>query len=242
MIVGGFKKKDIVSQLFIIATPIGNLQDFTDRARQIMGEVDVILAEDTRVTRKLLSAFEIPARVISFHEHSSDDKVQKIVSEMDDGHTYALVSDAGTPAVSDPGAKLIDAVLQSEHDVIPIPGVSAVTTLVSVFGKPETFFHFWGFFPIKNKKKNQLMDWMQTIPGIHVFFESPFRILKTLEKYFTDEGWHVVVGREMTKKFETFYRGTPFEVMEALKADSTKGEFCVGVIKEKSGVRSQESE
>lgn len=231
-----------MSQLYIIATPIGNLEDVTPRSLSTLKSVDVILAEDTRVTRKLLSAFEIPAKVISFHEHSSDEKIQKILDEMNQGHTYALVSDAGTPAVSDPGARLVQEVLKAEHDVIPIPGVSAVTTLVSVFGQPETFFHFWGFFPIKNKKKNQLMDWMGTIPGIHVFFESPFRIVKTLEKYFVDDGWHVVVGREMTKKFESFYRGTPAEVVAAIQADSTKGEFCVGVFKEKSGVRSQESE
>lgn len=217
--------------LFVVATPIGNLGDVTERALQILKSVDYILAEDTRVTLKLLSHFGIQKKLISYSEHSSENKETVILSELELGKNYALVSDAGTPAVSDPGARLVQKVLESGFDVVPVPGASSVSTLISVFGVAEMFYHFWGFFPIKTKKQKQIIEYIKTIPGIHVFFESPFRIEKTLKAYFeADDRFEMVVGREMTKQFETFYRGLPSVVLQKIQADKVKGEFCVGVI------------
>lgn len=217
--------------LYIVATPIGNLSDTSPRVLETLRAVDVILAEDTRVILKLLSHFGIQKKLYSYSEHASDAKNCVIVNELLRGVNYALVSDAGTPAVSDPGAVLVELALKNDCPVVPIPGPSAVTALVSAFGKRETAFHFWGFFPQKTKKQKQIVIWVETIPGIHVFFESPFRIIKTLEKYFVPhEDFHMVVGREMTKQFETFYRGRPALVVEQIKAGVVKGEFCVGVI------------
>lgn len=218
--------------LYIVATPIGHLSDMSPRAAQILGAVDFVLAEDTRVVLKLLNHHGIRKRLYSYSEHSSKKKDAAILRALTAGKSCALVSDAGTPAVSDPGARLIAKAVDSNIPVVPIPGPSAVTALVSVFGRPETPFHFWGFFPVKRKKQTQLMDCIDKIPGIHVFFESPFRILKTLAKHFRcRDDLYMVVGREMTKVHETFYRGRPVAVYEALKADRVKGEFCVGVAK-----------
>lgn len=218
--------------LYIVATPIGNLKDVSERALETLKEVDYILAEDTRVTVKLLNHYGIKKKLYSYSEHSSATKEETVIQELNQGKNYALVSDAGTPAISDPGARLVGKVLQENLSVIPIPGPSSVTSLMSVFGVPESSFHFWGFFPIKNKKKKQLIEYINEIPGVHVFFESPYRIIKTLEQHFVErDEFYMVIGREMTKQFETFYRGKPRQVLEALQQDKIKGEFCVGVIK-----------
>jgi 16S rRNA (cytidine1402-2'-O)-methyltransferase len=218
--------------LYVVATPIGNLGDLTPRAVEILKSVDYILAEDTRVTLKILQHTGIQKKLISYSEHSSDTKDKIIIANLLNGESYALVSDAGTPGVSDPGARIVGLAVASDISVVPLPGASAVTTVVSVFGKPTSSFHFWGFFPQKLKKQKALVDFFQTIPGIHVFFESPFRILKTLEAHFQDlNDFDMVMGREVTKKFETFYRGTPLEVLTRLKDDPVKGEFCVALMK-----------
>jgi len=217
--------------LYIVSTPIGNLSDLSQRTRDILSSVDYILAEDTRVTLKLLNHADIKKKLYSYSEHSSQTKDEMVLSELSKGMNYALVSDAGTPAVSDPGARIVDAALRDGVDVVPIPGPSAVTTLMSVFGKPVTSFHFWGFFPQKKKKQRILVEYFDSIPGVHVFFESPYRILKTLALIEDKEEFHVVVGREMTKKFETFYRGSPSEVKTLIEQDTSKGEFCIGVVK-----------
>lgn len=222
--------------LYVVATPIGHLDDVSQRALDTFRQVDFILAEDTRVTLKLLNRFEIKKKLFSYSEHSSEAKDEAVLQELRAGKNYALVSDAGTPAVSDPGARLVKKVVEQDLPVVPISGPSAVTTLVSVFGVPETAFHFWGFFPIKTKKQKQVIEYINEIPGVHVFFESPFRVVKTLNKYFDGrEDLHMVVGREMTKQFETFYRGTPMEVLQQIIGDQVKnqvkGEFCVGVVK-----------
>lgn len=227
--------------LYIVATPIGNLGDVTERARETLASVDIILAEDTRVTLKLLAHLGISKRLISYSEHSSADKDAKIISELLSGANYALVSDAGTPAISDPGARIVGMAIDKGITVIPIPGASAVSALVSIFGKPQASHHFWGFFPQKNKRQEELVKYMTDIPGIHVFFESPFRIMKTLEKHFAGKHmFHLVVGREMTKKFESYIRGTPDRVIEELKNHPIKGEFCVGVMTTESNDATEE--
>ena len=223
--------------LFIVATPIGNLSDISPRTVNALQQADYVLAEDTRRILKILNHCGLSKKLFSYSEHSSTVKEDAVLAELLAGKSYALVSDAGTPAVSDPGARLVQKDITQAITVVPISGPSAVTTLMSVFGVPETFFHFWGFFPIKKKKQRQMVDYYSTIPGVHVFFESPFRILKTLEACFADRAdFHMVIGREMTKQFETFYRGTPAQVLEQLKAGVVKGEFCVGVVRELSSV------
>lgn len=218
--------------LYIAATPIGNLADATHRLREVFEKADIILAEDTRVTLKLLHHWGSSKRLISYSEHSSTAKEERILAELQEGKTYVLVSDAGTPAVSDPGARLVAAAVAAGVEVVPIPGPSAVSALVSVFGRPTPSYHFWGFFPQKNKRRQELLQWIDKIPGIHVFFESPFRVIKMLTACFVGrQDLHMVVGREMTKQFETFVRGTPDEVMQKLQEAPIKGEFTIGVMR-----------
>lgn len=216
--------------LYVVATPIGNLADVSLRALETLRGTDYILAEDTRVTLKLLRHFGIERPLLSYSEHSSPQKEERILSELAAGRCYALVSDAGTPAVSDPGARLVALAAAQEIPVVPIPGASAVSALVSVFGEPATAYHFWGFFPHKKIRQRELIAGFRTIAGIHVFFESPFRIAKTLRGCFLPhDDFHLVIGREMTKSFETFYRGTPAQVLELMLTQPVKGEFVVGV-------------
>lgn len=218
--------------LYIVSTPIGNLSDFTTRAKDILESVDLILAEDPRVTMKLLNHLGLKKKIYPYSDHASDEKHARIVETLQSGQSYALVSDAGTPVISDPGLFLVEAVLAADLAVIPIPGPSAVTALASVFGRPFANFHFWGFFPQKNKKRRELVQFIDTIPGLHIFFESPYRVEKVLEGYFAERSdFYMVVGREMTKQFETFYRGSPSEVLAGLREAPIKGEFCVGIIK-----------
>jgi 16S rRNA (cytidine1402-2'-O)-methyltransferase len=218
--------------LYIVATPIGNLGDITKRAIETLELVDFVLAEDTRVTHKLLQHISLKKRVFIYTDHSPPSQEDKIIEELKSGKNCALVTDAGTPGISDPGEKLIDRVLEAQIQVVPVSGPSAVATLMSVFGKPYPAYHFWGFFPSKRKKQRELMEYFDSIPGVHVFFESPFRVIKTLEKFFIDkEMFHMVIGREMTKMHETYYRGTPQEAYEQLKQDKVKGEFCIGIVK-----------
>ena len=218
--------------LHLVATPIGNLQDLSSRAIETLKSVEYVLAEDPRQTLKIFHHFGIEKKLVAFTDHASEVKINRVLEELENGD-IALVSDAGTPGVSDPGAHLVDAVLEAGGQVTPIPGPSAVTAMISVFGKSSPSFHFWGFFPRKTKVQKQILGYFQDVPGIHVIFESPYRVLKLFEKYLNAlEGYHVVVGREMTKKFETFTRGTPTEVYENLKENPLKGEFCIAIRKE----------
>lgn len=216
--------------LYIVATPIGNLDDLTKRATEVLNKVDFILAEDTRVTLKLLNHVGVKKPIHSYTDYASLKKEEKIVEELKSGRSCALVSDAGTPAVSDPGAKLVDAALKAGVEVVPIPGASSVTALMSVFGRSIIHFHFWGFFPQKKTKQAKLVTHFMTLEGVHIFFESPYRIVKTLKLLQNHPELYLVVGREMTKKFETFYRGKAAEVVPAIEADGHRGEFCVGVM------------
>lgn len=216
--------------LYIVATPIGNLGDMTFRAVETLKSADGILAEDPRQTLKLLHHYQIDKKIRPYCDHTSPVRTQQIVEELLGGASLALVSDAGTPGISDPGEGLVEKALLAGVSVVPIVGASAVTTLMSVFGKPFLSYHFWGFFPQRPRVQKNMAKLFFDVPGIHVFFESPYRILKTFEKFLLPlEQAHVVVGREMTKKFETYYRGTPHEVWEHMRKDPVKGEYCVGL-------------
>ena len=228
--------------LYIVATPIGNLEDITLRAIRILGEVDLILAEDTRVTKKLLnflsSNYNLPStKMLSYHQHSSKKKKLQILNELLSGKNLALVTDAGTPGISDPGNELIDFLYQNTSayrdgpcKLVPIPGASAVTCALSISGLPANKFIFLGFLP--KKKRTKLFDWLKDSKIKFAFYESPKRIVKTLEvlsEHFGPETT-IVVASELTKLHESIYRGTISEVRDQISdIGNVKGEIVVVV-------------
>ncbi|MFA6429922.1 MAG: 16S rRNA (cytidine(1402)-2'-O)-methyltransferase [Patescibacteria group bacterium] len=214
--------------LYVVATPIGNLEDITLRALRVLKEVSAIVCEDTRVTAKLLARFEIQKPLVSVHEHSADAVVQRLVERMEQGESIAYVSDAGTPGVNDPGGKLVEAVIERKMTVVPIPGASAVTTAISVSGFAMDEFTYLGFVPHKKGRETMFRE-IGERKTASIFFESTHRIEKTLDQLagHLDPARRIFIGRELTKMHETLYRGTIDEVREALHATSTKGEFVV---------------
>lgn len=219
-------------KLYIVATPIGNLEDISLRALRILKEVDFVLCEDTRQTKILLDKYDIKTPTISYFQHSGLTKVNQIIDLLKKGKNLALVSDAGTPGISDPGNKLIELVLKELPDakIEPIPGACAAIAALSISGLPTDKFVFYGFLPHKKGKETILKEIIGN-KFTSVFYESTHRILKTLNKL-KDLGLgdkQVVVCREVTKKFETIYRGTISEVLPELEKGVTKGEFVVVV-------------
>ena len=220
--------------LYIIATPIGNLKDITIRALEILKEVDFILCEDQRVTRKLLTHYQINAQTLSYHQHSKSQKLHHIINLLQNGKKIALVSDSGTPSISDPGGKLVEMVTEELKNIkiIPIPGPSAVTAAASISGIAMEKFLFLGFPPAKKKRKKFFTEVVNSKYPV-IFYESPHRILKTLRELYAlyteykIQNTKLVVCRELTKKFETIYRGEIEKVLEELKRDEIKGEFVV---------------
>ncbi len=216
-----------MSVLYIIATPIGNLEDISERALRTLSEVDLILCEDTRVTRKLLDHYQIKVPVISYHQHSKINKVEYIIGFLKEGKDLALVSDAGTPGISDPGNKLVSEVYKLGFKICPIPGASAAITAASISGFPMDKFIFMGFPPQK-KKRRKFFEEAASSKYPVVFYESTYRILKTLEELKEiDNTLLLMVCRELTKKFETVYRGEIEKVIEEIKRGEIKGEFVV---------------
>jgi len=218
--------------LFVVATPIGNLNDVSERAKVTLSSVDAILAEDTRVTSKLLAKLEIKKTLITYHQHSDKKRESEILHRLANGETLALVSDAGTPGISDPGGKLIEEIVREFGDdvvITPIPGPNAAATALSVAGFPADEFLFLGFPPHK-KGRNTFFDRIANTTSTIVFFESTHRIQKALEtmnERMSDR--RLLVARELTKLHETLYRGNAKEILEKLNATSTKGEFVVVV-------------
>lgn len=225
--------------LYIVATPIGNLEDISMRALRLLGEVDFILCEDTRVTRVLLDHYKIKTRTISYHQHSGESKVNEIIDLLAQGRNLALVSDAGTPGISDPGGKLVQAVIEKfggEVNIESVPGPSAVTAALSISGIPTDKFVFLGFPPHK-KGRQSFIKKILASEWPAVVYESKHRIIKFLEeldKLISENAEEagltsVVVCRELSKMHETVYRGDLKSVMEKIKADKNdqKGEFVV---------------
>ena len=220
----------MAGKLYIIATPIGNLEDITLRALRIFKEVDLILAEDTRVTKKLLIHYDIEKPILSYHQHSGEEKKLEILRNLLSGKDLALVTDAGTPGISDPGNELIDFLMNSEPSIkiVPIPGASAIITALSISGFPSNKFVFLGFLPKKKRKK--LFEWLKEGKVTFAFYESPKRILKSLDvlgEHFPKAD--VFIARELTKIHESTYRGSIKEVKEKLQKDVIKGEIVVVV-------------
>lgn len=218
--------------LYVVATPIGNLGDMTIRAIETLKSVDLALCEDTRVTGKLFAHYDITTPTMSYHAQSKLSKHDKILDLLREGKSLALVSDAGTPTISDPGVMLIEMIKKElpEVKVIPIPGASALTTALSVSGIPSPQFTFYGFLPHKKGRETIFKEIAQS-SRTSVFYESPHRVEKTLESLVKhlSENKKVVIGRELTKIFEETVSGTALEVLEYFKSnqDKIKGEFVV---------------
>lgn len=213
--------------LYVVATPIGNLSDITLRAIEILKTVDFIACEDTRTTKRLLEHYNIATKTVSYHQHSGSVKIDKIINELEDGLSAALVTDAGTPGISDPGGQLVKAARQKQIEVIAIPGPSAVTAALSVSGLPTDSFLFLGFLPHKKGRQTAIKKIYNSYETV-VCYESVHRIKKLLQEFIENGINHrIVVCRELTKKFETIYYGTAQEILNSLDSSQTKGEFVV---------------
>ena len=213
--------------LYIVATPIGNLEDITLRAIRILKEVDYVFAEDTRVTKKLLNHLEIETTIYRYDEHTKQHQVENIVNLLKEGKNIALVTDAGTPCISDPGYEVVDEALKNDIKVVPIPGVSAMTAAASVAGVSMRRFVFEGFLPKKKGRQTLLKSFADEKRTI-MFFESPHRVVRTLKdiEEFIGER-EVVLIREITKIYEEIVRGTTKELIEKFEKQTLKGEFVI---------------
>lgn len=224
-----------MARLYIVATPIGNLDDITKRALEILRGVDLILCEDTRVTQKLLNHLGINKPLQSYHQHSDTKKLDYIAKILQEGKNIALVSDSGTPGISDPGNELIDK-LTNNIESVPIPGPSAVTAITSVAGIPMNKFLFLGFPPHKKGRKTMFKEIAELKYPV-IIYESVHRIIKTLKELQTLHDFDIVVGRELTKKFETIYRGKISEVIPQIEP---RGEFVIIINPAKDGASNHE--
>jgi len=214
--------------IYIVSTPIGNLEDITLRALKTLRDVDLIAAEDTRRTRKLLSRFDIHTPLVSYFEHNELKRLDEFLSHVKRGKDIALVSDAGTPGISDPGYRLIQEAIEREIPVIPIPGPSAAIAALSIAGLPTDSFAFVGFLPKKGGKRRKLLDKLGDSMWTSILYESPHRIMKTLEDLLVACGdRQIAVTRELTKAFEEVIRGTISEVIDILKGKRIKGEITL---------------
>jgi 16S rRNA (cytidine1402-2'-O)-methyltransferase len=213
--------------LYIVSTPIGNLEDITLRAINVLGGVDLIAAEDTRKTKFLLDHLKITKPLLSYYRYNEVRRTPDLIGKLADGKSVALVTDAGTPGISDPAYALIKATLDRGLKVVPVPGASAVLPALIVSGLPTDRFVFEGFLPVKKGRKTKLEQLRREARTI-VIYESPFRIVKTVEEIRTHFGERrVAVVRELTKKFEEVVRGTASEVLEELRRKATRGEYVL---------------
>ena len=214
--------------LYIVATPIGNMGDITKRAVEILSTVDFVACEDTRVAGGLLHQLNIKKELIALHQHSSDEKINYLIRELEAGKSIAYVSDSGTPGISDPGQKLVARSKEQGVRIIPIPGASAVTAAISASGMVEKEFYFAGFLPKKKGRETKFKQLANLSVPI-VIYESAPRLEKTLldVKKFFDSDAEVFIAREMTKKFEEYWGGNVEEIISDLKNHKIKGEFVL---------------
>jgi 16S rRNA (cytidine1402-2'-O)-methyltransferase len=216
--------------LYLVATPIGNLEDVTLRALRVLKEVDLIACEDTRQTQKLLNHYGITTRTISYHEHNEMTRAAELVIDLEQGTRMALVTDAGMPGISDPGFRLITLAIRHHVPVVPIPGATAFLAALVASGLPTDSFRFSGFLPARSSQRRTLLESVKESPRTQVFYEAPHRIVDALEDVISTLGpdRHVVVAREVTKIHEEFLRGRAREVFDILKArKDIKGEITV---------------
>lgn len=215
--------------LYVVATPIGNLEDISARAIRLLGEVDLIAAEDTRHTQRLLKHYDLDTPLTSYHEHNETAKAAELVRELEAGRSVALVADAGTPGISDPGYRLVRAARARNIPVVPVPGPSAIIAALSVSGLPTDKFAFHGFVPRKPALFEKLCAAVLG-NGTHVFFESPRRLKETLRRLRNAcPDAQAAVARELTKKFEQVLTGSPDELLQHIEANPVRGE-CVLIV------------
>src|ERR1700727_1690912 len=216
--------------LYIVATPIGNLEDITLRAVRILKEVDVIACEDTRQTQKLLNHYGIDTRTTSYHEHNELTRSAELVKDLQEGASVALVTDACMPGISDPGYRLITLAIRHQVPVVPIPGASAFLSALVASGLPTDSFRFSGFLPAKRGERREALEAIKSSPRTQVFYEAPHRIVEALEDVceVLGDARTLVIAREVTKLHEEFLRGRAGEVLEKLKArEAVKGEITL---------------
>src|SRR6202790_3241769 len=216
--------------LYLVATPIGNLEDITLRALRVLKQADLIACEDTRQTQKLLNHYGIATRTTSYHEHNEMTRAAELVVDLEQGARIALVTDAGMPGISDPGFRLISLAIRHHIPVVPIPGESAFLAALVASGLPTDSFRFSGFLPAKSGQRRKLLESVKDSPRTQVFYEAPHRLLETLADLVELLGndRHVVVAREVTKIHEEFLRGRAREILETLKArGDVKGEITL---------------
>lgn len=225
------KCQNLTPCLYIVATPIGNLADMTFRAVETLKQVDLIAAEDTRHSKKLLQHYDINTPMISLHEHNEKEKYKILLDKLQQGKSIALISDAGTPLISDPGYRLVHEAIQLNITVIPIPGASALISALSVSGLPSDHFTFEGFLPAKESARKQLLGKLLNETRTMIFYESPHRLLDMLNNLLEifGEEREVVIARELTKRFETIHGGTLQSMIKWLleNPEQQKGEFVI---------------
>ena len=214
--------------LYLIPTPIGNLEDMTYRAVRTLQEVDVVAAEDTRHTGVLLQHFNIPKPMISYHEHNKVEKGAELIQRLLDGQSIGLVSDAGMPAISDPGEDLVTEAIEAGIPIVPLPGANAGLTALIASGQNTKEFHFIGFLPKRKQNAKDVLSRIATYEGTLIFYEAPHRIEETIQSLYEGLGNRpITVGRELTKKFETFTRTTLLELRNDFNQIVEKGEFVL---------------
>src|SRR5262245_9682913 len=226
--------------LYLVATPIGNLEVITLRALRTMRECDVIAAEDTRRTGQLLNHFGISRPILSYFKFNEAKRSEEILERLSRGERIALVTDAGTPGISDPGQRVVAAAIAAGFRAESVPGPCALIAGLTASGLPTDEFHFVGFLPVKSGQRRRLLKRLKEVPGTLAFYESPYRIQKLLDELgevFPDST--AVLARELTKKFEQFLRGKPAELIETMKTRAPKGEFVVLVSRPKEGAVTQ---
>ncbi|MGN1401132.1 MAG: 16S rRNA (cytidine(1402)-2'-O)-methyltransferase [Bacillus sp. (in: firmicutes)] len=216
------------ASLYLVPTPIGNLEDMSFRAVRILKEADVIAAEDTRNTKKLCNYFEIETPIISYHEHNKRNSGKHVMDRLENGQTVALVSDAGMPTISDPGYELVREALEHDIPIIPLPGANAALTALIASGIDPQPFYFYGFLDRNPKQKKKELEKLKNMTATFILYESPHRLKETLQLMLTYFGNRkIVLCRELTKKFEEFIRGNLEEVLGWSKETDIRGEFCI---------------
>lgn len=216
------------AKLYVVPTPIGNLEDITLRAIKVLQEVDLIAAEDTRNTQKLLNYFDIKKELISYHEHNRREREKQLYQRLENGESIALVSDAGMPAISDPGVELVKGAISKHIDVIVLPGANAALTALVGSGLPTDQFLFYGFLPRKTREKKEVLESLKGIEATLIFYESPYRTKQTLQALYDQLGnRRITIARELTKRFEQYMRGTLQEMIDFCQDQTFKGEICL---------------
>ncbi|MGM8365508.1 16S rRNA (cytidine(1402)-2'-O)-methyltransferase [Virgibacillus sp. W0181] len=225
-----FDQQNSTGTIYVVPTPIGNLEDITYRALTVLKTVQWIAAEDTRNTKNLLRHFDIHTPLVSYHEHSKASREHDLLDRLANGESIALVSDAGMPTISDPGNELIQAAISERIPVISLPGANAALCALVASGLSTTEFLFHGFLPRKKKEKIAALENLQTMKATLLFYESPYRLTDTLGQLQAVFGnRQAVIGRELTKRFEEYVRGTMDELLSWSRETELKGEFCIVV-------------